>query len=406
MTSTMNPGKQRNFTTLRGLLLTILLMTLLALALAGCSGQQDGDELEPSAKEIKEMMELRQDYQSMVLQFGVELAQGDRLFLSIPPDSEECRLFAQELMAQAVSAGALNAGIYEQPLLISEMELTDEGLLAGGASTTCYVIINGTPMGASDRIKWTQIGVATQKWADQVFSANGSEAAAVPKDQRVAALWKKIYQCSGLWPFDQEENPVLVPGADYWSKQKDYLSGFSSYLNETVWTDMVMETASGTALHVPMDQSSRFYTISSLPNEAFYVTPAPQGISGTLVSSAPSQFQGQDIEGITLTFSNGLLTGYDASKGKDVLDSFVGSGDQITAYRVGLVPITSYVNQTGLIYYNDLFDTNRLCSISLVNLTTGQLMPVYFGTADLEVYGVTDQGFEIQFFQDGNWIPD
>jgi aminopeptidase len=147
---------------------------------------------------------------------------------------------------------------------------------------------------------------------------------------------------------------------------------------------------------------------------------------GIVYASKPLAYQGQLIENFSVRFHEGKAVEVKAEKGLAALESILAL-DEGSAYlgECALVPFDSPINQTGLLFYNTLYDENACCHLALgrgftdlypnfEKYTEEQLhgfginkslshVDFMIGTADLEIIGTSFDGKETVLFQNGTW---
>lgn len=145
-----------------------------------------------------------------------------------------------------------------------------------------------------------------------------------------------------------------------------------------------------------------------------------------MYATKPLSYQGQLIENFSVRFTNGRVSEVKAEKGEELLKQMV-SMDEGAAMlgECALIPYDSPINNSGVLFYNTLFDENASCHLALghgfneclkgyENYTNEQckergindsMIHVDFmiGTKDLSVVGVKRNGERVQIFRDGNW---
>ena len=104
----------------------------------------------------------------------------------------------------------------------------------------------------------------------------------------------------------------------------------------------------------------------NIPTEECFISPMRGKAEGIVYSTKPLSYQGQLIENFWLRFEGGKVVETGAEKGAQLLDTMVHM-DEGAAYlgECALVPQTSPINQTGLLFYNTLFDENAVCHLAL-----------------------------------------
>ena len=155
--------------------------------------------------------------------------------------------------------------------------------------------------------------------------------------------------------------------------------------------------------------------------------PYKYGVNGKVVATKPLSYQGKLVDDFWLTFENGKVVDYDAGKEKEALNSLV-EYDEGSSYlgEVALISYDSPINDTGILFYNTLFDENASCHLALgraypMNVKGGtemdeeQLKEIganhsmthvdfMFGSRDMQVDGICKDGTVIPVFRNGNFV--
>ena len=104
----------------------------------------------------------------------------------------------------------------------------------------------------------------------------------------------------------------------------------------------------------------------NIPSEEVFTTPHAFKVDGTVSSTKPLSYQGTLIEDIKVTFKDGKIIESSASKGEEVLHKVLNSDEGASRIgEVALVPNSSPISQSNLLFYNTLFDENAACHIAL-----------------------------------------
>jgi 5,10-methylene-tetrahydrofolate dehydrogenase/Methenyl tetrahydrofolate cyclohydrolase len=164
----------------------------------------------------------------------------------------------------------------------------------------------------------------------------------------------------------------------------------------------------------------------NIPSEECFTSPMRGQAEGVVYASKPLAYQGQLIDNFSVRFHEGKAVEVKAEKGLAALESIL-TLDEGSAYlgECALVPFDSPINQTGLLFYNTLYDENACCHLALgrgfTNLYPNfekyseeqlhgfginkSLSHVDFmiGTADLEIVGTCADGKEVVLFHNGTW---
>ncbi len=209
-------------------------------------------------------------------------------------------------------------------------------------------------------INWNIVACATPEWAQQIFPDLSAEDA-------LAALWKGIFQASRVDVAD----PVAA-----WAEHNRTLHARAAMLNEQRF-DALHFTGPGTDLTVGLadghlwtggaeEAGNGVVCNPNIPTEEVFTTPHCARVEGTVSSTKPLFHQGSLIDGIQVRFEKGRIVEAHAEKGEDVLQRILESDEG--ARRIGevaLVPHSSPISQSGILYRNTLFDENAACHIAL-----------------------------------------
>ena len=272
---------------------------------------------------------------------------------------------------------------------------------------------------ADGKYKWCIAGVAGKAWAKKVFP-NISEEEAMEK------LWEAILMTSRVDGNDPIEN---------WNKHNAFLIQQRNklglldlrklYYKASNGTDFEVELIPGISWGAGVEEAPNKGQFNpNIPTEEVFTSPMAGKCEGTLVASKPLSYNGQLIEDFSLTFKNGKVVEVHAKKNQKLLEKMV-SMDEGAAMlgEVALVPYTSPINLSGILFYNTLYDENAACHVALghgfkelldVNLSNEEakekgindsMIHVDFmvGTKDLNIVGEDAKGNRHQIFKDGEW---
>lgn len=271
--------------------------------------------------------------------------------------------------------------------------------------------------------QWTIVAAAGKDWAKKVFPGERTSTA-------VEKLWQAILSTVYVSENSDAEQAWADHNADFADKCKrlndakfDYLEYRSSNGTDfRCWlNNKVMWLGGG-------EITKGVYYNPNMPTEEIFTTPVAGKCEGTLVATKPLSVRGNLVENFTVTFADGKVCEVKAEKGEDILKQLVSSDEG--AARLGelaLVPHDSPISNSGILFYNTLFDENAACHVALGrgfgNLLEGyenmtkeeqtaagindSMIHVDFmiGCADLSVTGYKD-GVATPVFTNGNWDKD
>ena len=209
---------------------------------------------------------------------------------------------------------------------------------------------------------WCVAAVATPAWARKVFPD-------LPEDQAVEKLWEAIFKVCRI----DDPDPV---GA--WEKHIDNLVLYKDYLNAERYTALHYR-APGTDLTIGLPEKQVWSGAQesfkngvtctvNLPTEEVFTAPHREKADGVVTVSRPLNYLGTLIEGFTIRFENGRAVNSSARKGEDDLRKLLESdGNAGRLGEAALVPNSSPISQSGILFYNTLFDENAASHIALGN---------------------------------------
>lgn len=272
--------------------------------------------------------------------------------------------------------------------------------------------------------RWCVISVPTPGWAKKVFPEY-SEAEAVD------ALWEAIFKATRT----DLENPVAA-----WRSHDDAFKQRSEFLNQKQFKQLRYKNALGTDFTIGMPENHVWTGGSevakdgvnffpNIPTEEIFSAPHKDTANGTLVAASPLVYNGQLIDGFSLTFKDGAVISFKAERGQEALESLINSCPGSNRLgEIALVPACSPIAESGILFYNTLFDENASCHFALgscypecvknggemseTELEAAGLnqsdthVDFMIGTKDLSIIGIDENGVETPIFIDGNFNPE
>ncbi|MBM7570532.1 aminopeptidase [Aquibacillus albus] len=276
----------------------------------------------------------------------------------------------------------------------------------------------------NDRIPWSIISIPTGDWAQKIFPDK-------TKEEAIESLWDQIFKIVRV----DKEDPVAA-----WDEHNKTLRKAREFLNKRQYkklvfksegTDITFELPEG---HIWKGGSAKLAGTDidfnpNMPTEEVFTMPHKYGVNGTVSSTKPLNYGGNVIDNFSLTFKDGKVVDYKAEQGYETLKHLLETDDGSSRLgELALVPHESPISQSGLIFYNTLFDENASCHIALgkaypTNLKGGSEMneeeldkhgvndslthvDFMIGSADLNIDGVTADGKSEPVFRDGTWALD
>jgi aminopeptidase len=273
----------------------------------------------------------------------------------------------------------------------------------------------------SNHNSWCVVSIPTAAWAQKVFPGLSEEDA-------VARLWETIFYTVRV----DTQDPVAS-----WDTHKASLKRYQDFLNTHRFRYLHYKNALGTDLKIELPENHLWlggsdYThdgvefVANMPTEEVFTLPKKAGVNGTVMASKPLIYNGNRIDRFSLTFRDGKVVDFQAEEGYETLKNILDS-DEGSRYlgEVALVPYDSPISNSGILFYNTLFDENASCHLALgkaypkciknsEGMSKEQLEQAgvndslvhedfMMGTKDLEITGITADGAEVSVFRNGNF---
>jgi len=263
-----------------------------------------------------------------------------------------------EAMAQAYRSGAARLAIAgNDPSLLSK-EDPEKVSRVNRATSKAYR--PALELISRHEINWTIVASATPEWAAAVFPD-------LPRDEAMAKLWAAIFAASRA----DLPDPVAA-----WKKHDANLHARAGRLNEKRYSALHFR-GPGTDLRVGLADdhlwlgggttaSNGRYCIPNIPTEEVFTTPHKDRVDGHVTSTKPLSHLGTMIEGISVRFEAGKVVEAHAARGEQVLQRMIETDEGARRLgEVALVPHSSPIASSGLLFMNTLFDENAACHIAL-----------------------------------------
>ena len=268
--------------------------------------------------------------------------------------------------------------------------------------------------------QWCIAAVPGAAWAKKVFPN-------LSRHQAMEKLWEAILSASR-----GTEDPIAA-----WEAHNKRLQDRCAYLNSLGIRELRYRADNGTNLTVGMIPEGRFcgggetsrqniFFDPNIPTEECFITPMRGKAEGIVYATKPLSYQGQLIENFSVRFEGGKAVEVKAEKGQALLEKMI-SMDEGAAYlgECALVPQESPIAQSGLLFYNTLFDENAACHLALgrgfmetidgfQNRTPEECKALgvnesmihedfMIGCDSMDIDAVTEDGKVIPIFRKGNW---
>lgn len=336
----------------------------------------------------------------------------EEVFETFPDWQKQCREYYASIGAGFLSISARDPELLKDvdPSRISKLMKASNTALSGFRSKLM-----------KNEIPWSILSIPTKSWARKVFN-NASE------DEAVEKLWDAIFKAVRV----DKDDPVAE-----WDKHCSNLRKQMNFLNKNNFRFLHYTNSLGTDLTIEFAKDNVWAGgaditkdgvefIANMPTEEVFTAPLKTGVNGTIVSSKPLNCDGKLINNFSLTFKDGRIVDFKAEEGYETLKELIET-DEGSHYlgEVALVPYDSPISNSGILFYNTLFDENASCHLAIGKAYAScikggekmseeelkehglndSLVHVDFmvGTKDLNIVGTTWDGKEIPVFVDGNY---
>ena len=273
---------------------------------------------------------------------------------------------------------------------------------------------------SENKHQWCIAGVPGVEWARKVFPG-------IPDSEAVEKLWEAILSTARA-----NGDPIAN-----WDEHNRTIHRRCEKLNAFHFVSLEYKSANGTDFKVGLipngvfagaaetDLSGRIFN-PNIPSEEIFTSPRRGEAEGVLVSTKPLSWQGSLIENFSIRFEQGKAVEVKAEKGQDALEKMIAM-DEGAAYlgECALVDFDSPINNTGILFYNTLYDENACCHVALGRgfYDCIQDYPKYtqdemkrmgindsmihvdfmVGSRDLSITGITSAGERVAIFRGGSW---
>ena len=289
------------------------------------------------------------------------------------------------------------------------------------ARQAMYPQIKPFRMALENKHQWCIAAVPGKAWAKKVFPN-------LPEDEAMEAMWKVILHASRA----DGDDPVAA-----WQAHNEDLDKRCAYLNGLGLKYLEYKSANGTDLKVELLEDGIFAggnekTLQgnvfnpNIPTEEVFTSPKAGAAEGIVYSTKPLSYMGELIDNFSMRFENGKVVEVKAQQGEGLLKKMVSMDEGAGMLgECALIPYDSPINESGVLFYNTLFDENASCHFAVghgfneclkgfENLTDEQckekgindsMIHVDFmiGSRDMSIVGVTKDGKRVQIFENGNW---
>lgn len=273
----------------------------------------------------------------------------------------------------------------------------------------------------ANKMSWLVASAAGEEWAKKVFPELETT------EEQVDALWNAIFEAVHLY----EEDPIA-----FWSAKVDTLQTKADELNKEAFTALHFK-GPGTDLTVGLPKGHRWegagstnargeLFVANMPTEEVFSAPDANRVDGVVVSTKPLSYAGSIIEGMEFHFEDGKVTKVTAEKGEEIIKKLIEQDEGASRLgEVALVPDESPISQSGLTFFNTLFDENASNHLALgsayafsleggTEMTREELneaglnesnthVDFMIGSDQMDIDGIKEDGSTVPVFRNGTW---
>ena len=283
-----------------------------------------------------------------------------------------------------------------------------------------YPLIKGYRDQIENKYQWCIAAVPGAAWAKKLFPQ-------LTRHQAIEKLWEAILATSRV-----NDDPVAA-----WEAHNRDLVGHCAWLNRLDIDKLHYTAGNGTDFTVGMIPEAEFkgggdtslqgiFFNPNIPTEECFISPMRGVAEGIVYASMPLSWEGQVIDRFWIRFHEGKAVEWHADVNNEALTRMI-TMDEGSAYlgECALVPFDSPIQNSGILFYNTLFDENAACHLAMgmgyadtirgfENKTLEEcralgindsMIHVDFmiGTPDMSIDALTRDGRTVPVFRDGNW---
>lgn len=274
---------------------------------------------------------------------------------------------------------------------------------------------------SADAVNWCVVGYATSGWAARVFPD-------LPPAQAQERLWDAIFRTVRL----DAPDPLAA-----WDTHNANLAARTAFLNKKQYTALHY-TGPGTDLTLGLPEnhvwlggaaptSLGIVNVANMPTEEVFTAPHRDRADGTVRATMPLNLGGNLIEDFSLTFENGRVVDLKAASGEALLRSQIEMDEGASHLgEVALVPHSSPISQSGILFYNTLYDENASSHLAIGRAyrnciagteessdeeftarggnNSANHLDFMIGSAEIDIDGITASGESEPVMRQGEWV--
>lgn len=273
----------------------------------------------------------------------------------------------------------------------------------------------------SNKLRWTVVAASSPAWAKKVFPTLASS------EEQVDKLWDEIFKTTRIY----SDDPVKA-----WEEHDAAMREQAERLNKEQFSALHY-TAPGTDIMIGLPKNHVWEGAGSfaadgnefmanMPTEEVFTAPDRNRVDGYITSTKPLSYAGTTLNEMKFTFKDGKVVEFSAKEGADVLASLLDIDEGAKHLgEVALVPDPSPISQSGITFFNTLFDENASNHLALgaaypfsvqggTEMTKSELaeaglnssqthVDFMVGSAQMNIDGIRKDGSKVPIFRNGDW---
>ncbi|MGX7352843.1 aminopeptidase [Enterococcus canis] len=297
----------------------------------------------------------------------------------------------------------------------------DTDRVAAYQSASGKAMMNLRKATQANKVSWTVVAAAGPAWAAKVFPDLKTS------EEQVDALWDEIFKTTRIYSAD----PVAA-----WKAHDETLANKAAELNKEQFSALHY-TAPGTDLVIGLPKNHLWEGAGSfnargekfmanMPTEEVFTAPDSRRVDGYISSTKPLSYAGNTLTGMKFTFKDGKVVDFSAEQGEEVLAKLLDTDEGAKHLgEVALVPDPSPISQSGITFYNTLFDENASNHLALgsayafsiqggTEMTDEELaaaglnrsqthVDFMVGSDQMDIDGIREDGSRVPIFRKGDW---
>lgn len=275
----------------------------------------------------------------------------------------------------------------------------------------------------NNELQWSIIGLPSVEWAKVVFPELNEEEAFNRLEQAIFDVTRVTETNDPIEDWKKHDEELLQH-----ARQLTDYHFHSLHFTNHLGTDLVVELVRNHIWEGGGSTSAKgVFFDPNMPTEEVFTMPKRDAVNGIVYASKPLSYNGKVIEDFWFRFEHGAVVDFGAKKEEETLAELLKFDDGAKYLgEVALVPYDSPISKSNILFFETLYDENAACHLALgacypenikdgVNMSEEELLAhggnhsdqhedFMFGTADMSVDGIQEDGTVVPVFRNGNFV--